>query len=251
MIRIHKIQKRIVKLYEVMGLALLMERCRKAKHRNSVFIWIPKTAGTSVYEMLGSPPLLKTRHLIRTRFANKGLVSFGHVDYGLLLRDGYVSAEFDRTAYKFAFCRNPYARMVSLYFYSQRVGRLSAEISFLDFCRQLADHPCEPVGLYNSDGLSQCNPQCRWLEGFGVDFVGRVESLQTDLSVALKELGGELNAEVPQLNSTTHREYQNYYCSESRALVEHLYEDDFAAFGYEKDLDSTSSHGDVWGRPAA
>ena len=251
MIRIHKIRKRVIRIYEVTGLAMLVERCRKPRHRNSVFIWIPKSAGTSVYEMLGAPPLLKTEHLIRSRFANKDLVTFGHVDYGQLLRENYVSSEFDRTAYKFAFCRNPYARMVSLYFYSQRVGRLSTEISFLEFCRQLADQSCEPIGLYNSEGLSQCNPQCCWLEGFDVDFVGRVESLQRDLAVVMGELGLDAKSEVPQLNSTSHRKHQDYYCRESRELVERLYADDFAAFGYHKDLDRTSSDGTGIGRKAA
>jgi chondroitin 4-sulfotransferase 11 len=235
-----KFKKPLTKLYEYSGAALFLERRRQAKHRNSVFIWIPKTAGTSVYEMLGSPPLLKSAHLIRTRFANKDLVSFGHVDYAQLVREGYVSEEFDSSAYKFAFSRNPYDRAVSLYFYLQQVGRLSAEVRFLGFVRQLSEQPCKAIGLYNSIDFSVCNPQSTWLDGVNPDFVGRVESLQGDIAVVLDALGIQNAESVPQLNTTSHRQYQDYYCPESRDIVEHLYDVDFVGFGYAKGLGPVS-----------
>ena len=231
-----KLQKKVTWLYEISGAALLRERMREPNGPNAVFLWIPKTAGTSVFETLGPPPLLKTVHQVRSRFANKGLVSFGHMDYRRMVHEGLVSKAFDESAYKFAFSRNPYDRIVSLYFYSQRVDRLPKELSFLDFCRQLVAKPCEPIGLYNSIGLSQCNPQSRWLEGIEVDFVGRLESLDKDVTQVLAALGREPANQVPHLNSTKHRSYSDYFCDESRQIIDDLFDEDFRNLGYEKTL---------------
>ena len=229
------LRRRTTWLLDVSGASLWLERRKPVATPNAVFLWIPKSAGTTVYETMGSPPLLKTEHLVRYRFVNAGLVTFGHMDYAALVQKGLVSPEFDQSAFKFAFARNPYDRIVSLYFYSQRVDRLSKDISFLDFCRQLLKEPCEPVGLYNSIGLSQCNPQSRWLEGIDVDYVGRVESIDEDMLTVMRELGFGATAEVPKLNATQHRSYRDYFCDETRQIVEHLYDEDFRQFGYHKE----------------
>src|SRR5690606_1111785 len=96
-------------------------------------------------------------------------------------------------SYKFAFCRNPYERAVSLYEYLKFKGVLDARISFKSFCRQLDTDGCQPAGLYNNKGLSQCNPQCHWLRDVELDFLGRFERLEEDV----KQLCDELDLPFP------------------------------------------------------
>jgi hypothetical protein len=156
------------------------------------------------------------------------------VDYAELVKAEYVSAAFNRSAFKFAFTRNPYDRLASLYVYSQRVGRLEKHSSFLTFCRQLSERGCEPIGLYNSIGLSQCNPQVRWLEQTRIDYLGAFETLDRDIPKLLDVLNISSVSAIPHLNATQRRSYFDYYCEESRQIVEDLYDEDFRSFGYEK-----------------
>ncbi|MDX5385517.1 MAG: sulfotransferase family protein [Marinobacter sp.] len=211
---------------------LLREAVRARGRRDAVFIWVPKAAGTSVYNCLDAPKL-KSLNYVKYRFPGRGIVTFGHMDYLALVRKGYVSARFDRNSYKFAFVRNPYDRAVSLFSYLKSRGKIPEDQSFLDFLRRLIDEGFEPIGLYNVQGLSQCNPQVRWIENIDMGFVGKVESLEQDFSVVCRALRME-HVDLPRLNESSRDTYENYMCVESRQIIEHLYREDFEAFGYER-----------------
>jgi hypothetical protein len=212
----------------------LREYLRGRNRRKAVFIWIPKTAGASLFSCFGSPRYWVSLDRIRYRFAGNGTVTFGHMDYAGLVRAGYVSRRFDAAAYKFAFVRNPYDRTVSLFYYLRKRGILPAGESFLGFCRTLAAEGCEPIGLYNVSGLSQCNPQVRWMENLEMDFVGRFESIGEDSARLFRELGLQ-DARLPMINKTAHASYKECYCRESKEIVEKFYAEDFQGLGYELD----------------
>lgn len=219
------------KIVDYTRLAYLREMVRSVNRKNAVFIWIPKTAGTSLFSILNAPKL-KNLHRLKYRFTGKGVVTFGHMDYARLIKEGYVSPSFDASAFKFAIVRNPYARAVSLYSYLKRVGKLPTEQTFLTFCRGLRDEGCEPIGLFNTRLLSQCNPQVRWTENVEIQFIGKLESLDEATRTILDRL--ELpNVQVPQLNKSKHPTYPSVYCSESKEIVETFYKEDFLAFGYD------------------
>jgi hypothetical protein len=233
--KLEKVLKIATRIYEYSGVALLREYLRTTRI-NAVFIWIPKTAGSSIYTILGAPPELKKMHLVRNRFVNKGIVTFGHMDYRELVRRGYVSTRFDESAIKFAFSRNPYDRCVSLYEYlkTQKImkqKKVPGSESFLSFCRRLKNSGCENIGLYNVKGFSQCNPQVRWIENTRMDFIGKYESLEEDCAKIFSILGLPA-ARLPHLNATHHADYRSYYCSESKEIVEEFYKEDFRYFGY-------------------
>lgn len=134
------LKKSIARLYEYSGIARAHSRINAIGKRNSVFVWIPKNAGSSFYDLyrrFGAAPKCKTTHLAAHRFSQRGHVTFGHMDYEQLVRAGYVSEKFDRSSYKFCFSRNPFARALSLYFYLYGEQQ---NFSFLDFCRQLVEN---------------------------------------------------------------------------------------------------------------
>lgn len=210
---------------------LFREAIRARGRKDAVFVWIPKAAGTSVFNCLDAPKL-KNLNYAKYRFPGKGVVTFGHMDYLALVRQGCVPSRFDRNSYKFAFVRNPYDRAISLFNYLKSREKVPADQSFIDFLRRLADEGCEPIGLYNVQGLSQCNPQVRWVENVDMDFVGKVENLEQDFSVVCTALGMG-NVDLPRLNESSRDTYESYLCIESRQIIEHLYREDFEAFGYE------------------
>lgn len=204
------------------------------RHRdNAVFIWIPKTAGTSLFSLLEADKYLNL-HQLKSGFVNKGRVTFGHMKYRDLVSHGHVSKSFDNTAFKFAITRNPYHRAVSLYSYLRGRGQVDDSLGFLDFLRSLKSEGITPIGLYNVRGLSQCNPQIRWVEGVRLDFLGRFEDLNADVEEILASLGLPLRP-LPKKNRTHHGEFRDYYCPEARCLVRDLYKEDFEAFGYSKE----------------
>lgn len=176
--------------------------------------------------------MLKNPGLIKCSFPQKGIVTFGHVDYRALLDSGYVSHDFDRSSFKFCFSRNPYDRAVSLFFFLKRINRINQDWSFLIFCRYLRDNGYQDIGLYNSNGLSQCNPQIKWVENNSIDYYGKVETLEDDLNKILSALDLP-PASPPHANSTSHMNSREYYCRESKNIIEMIYEKDFQFFGYD------------------
>ena len=229
-----KIKKKLIRIfYERTRLSLIYSWFRSLGAQNAVFIWIPKSAGTSVLSALnryGCTKLKKIR-IVKYYFPQKGLVTFGHINYPELIESGYVSRTFDQSAYKFSFARNPYDRAVSLFFYLKKY-RTDTDMSFLDFCRRLKDDGCEDIGLYNYDGWSQCNPQVRWIENLKMDFIGKFESLEKDFNKILLDLNFP-PIDLPHYNITSHEHYAHYYCQESREIIENFYRNDFSYFGYD------------------
>ncbi len=218
-------------LQDYSGLTRVTEYLRTMDQKNAVFIWIPKTAGTSLFSLLDAPKL-KTMHRVKYRFANQGIVTFGHIDYSRLVKHKYVSKKYDESAFKFAFSRNPYDRAVSLYLYLKRGQRISHDETFLSFTRRLKANEYEKIGLYNINNLSQCNPQVRWIENVQMDFLGKYENLDADFKIVLERLGLP-QASLPKLNSGNCSPYQNFYCDETRQRVEEAYQEDFQCFGYD------------------
>lgn len=183
---------------------------------NSVFIHIPKTGGTTIQECLG---LEKFRYLHRvSNFKQEGNVTFGHINYKRLLREGLISKSFDENSFKFAFTRNPYDRAVSIFHWHKKKNEISKDLSFLDFSRN----------------LKRTGYQKTYVKGVKLDFLGRYENFEQDLKYVANILGIDLK-EVPRLNATKHRPYYTYYCEESKYNVEEYYRRDFEHFGYEQD----------------
>ncbi len=211
-----KFEKRVERLYDYSRLGYAREWLRARGRQDALFVWIPKTAGTSLVSLLRLPKL-KRRHLVKYRFTNRGSVTFGHQDYRQLRAQGLVSDAFDRNAFKFSFVG------ASLYFYLIKDAQIDASLSFLAFCRRLPQG-IPPIGLYQARGLSQANPQSHWLSGVTLDFLGRFEQIDRDID------------ELSRLNPTRHRDFRDYYCSESEALVRAFYAEDFQRFGYRSSL---------------
>ena len=188
---------------------------------NAVYIHIPKSAGKATVRALGLQRFISKKRA-KLGFSGAGKVTFSHQLYPELVRDGIVSTEFDDTAFKFAFCRNPYDRAVSHWQYTMRrhPDRLARGTSFLDFTRQLGR-------------LRDWIPQHTWVDGVDLDFLGRFERLEEDL-YAVAEMIEVKIPRIPVMNSTKHDHYSTYYCDESWERIEEYYAHDFERFNYER-----------------
>lgn len=193
---------------------------------NAVYIHIPKSAGKSTTRALGLQRFI-SRKRAKVGFEQRGKVTFVHQLYHELVSEGIVSQEFDATAFKFAFCRNPYDRAVSHWQYTMRrhPDRLSRGTSFLEFTRQLGR-------------IRDWIPQHTWIENVKLDFLGRFEQLEQDI-YRVAEMIGVVVPRIPVMNTTRHGHYSAYYCYESWQRIEHYYATDFKVFGYERSGNQT------------
>lgn len=206
---------------------------RSRNRTEAVFIWIPKNAGTSLYNMLKKYGCMKVKVLsqVKQRFSQRGFVTFDHMDYAQLVSKSHVSSYYDQKAFKFCFCRNPYDRAVSLYVYKTK--KMSNKPSFLSFWQSLEGN-IQDIGLFNSEGMSMCNPQYRWVENIKMDFIGRYENYNEELVRLMKEMGLP-KLTVEHKNKSTRKDWKSYYCSESKIIIEKIYAKDFEFFNYQMD----------------
>ena len=210
----------------------------EATDKNILFIWIPKTAGTSVFKFFSSELRMQNRNK-ETRFLsfqNRGAVTFEHVSYQQLLALGAVSKGYHEKAYKFCIVRNPYTRAVSLYNYLVQVNRLKSGTNFIQFLTDVHLFR-QPIGLYNAIGISQTNPQADWVVGLDgrlvVDDVFKIENLEA----FAKAMTEKFNVEFDPLSKenvsnkilSIDEAYSDSKCAE---LVRIIYKRDFDLFDY-------------------
>lgn len=219
-----------------LGLRRRAHRLANRGRPPAVFIWVPRTGGTSVHRSLERAGCykLKTVREVRYDFSQTGLATFGHQWFYGLVAEGVITRAYAESAWTFAFVRNPWDRAVSLHAYLRRRDLLGPRETFDEFARRLADRDFDPIGLYTARRLSWCNPQVEWLrdtEGrLRVDFVGRFESLAEDLAVVQQRLGIERS--LPHLNAARRAPYREVYDDRTRELVASAYAEDIEAFGY-------------------
>jgi hypothetical protein len=180
------------------------------------FIHIPKVAGNSMEKVL---EMKRHRHLrqIKKSINETGIISFGHNRYGKLLKNKFTK-NFMADAFTFAFVRNPYDRMVSLYFYAKKVKKVG-NISFKEFC-----HMAPTLRNIKQTQVFWIYPE--------INFVGRFENLQRDFDKLCNVIGVE-RRKLPKINSSIGRKsYKEYYTTKVKNMVYSQYREDFIKFGY-------------------
>lgn len=196
-------------------------------NRDILFVHIQKTGGTSILKALGQEPHPRFKHCFAGEFRQM------------------CTAEQWNAAFKFAFVRNPWDRLVSwwsmlnayrdAYRQGARMNRFFTYVfensaTFEEFILKChADIP-DPDGrkciLRNQlDYLT--DPDGRLL----VDFVGKFENLAADFRKVTRQLGLPDTA-LEHRNRSSHAPYTAYYSDRTRALIEQAYRRDIAQFGY-------------------
>lgn len=217
-------------------LVRVYKRIQRVGQGDVLFVWIPKTAGSSIYDILAQNGCLKLQSIEEVRgFGNRGFVTFGHMSIPDLLAKALIEEKYAHNAFKFCFVRNPWERLVSLFFYLKKSRYLvQPNDSFADFCLRIQREDIAPVGLYNSKGLSQCNPQTDWIFDKNgtifVDYIGRYENLDADVEEICRIIG--VKGSLPHINKSSHGDYKLYYDDKTKKIVEQVYEKDIELLKY-------------------
>tara|TARA_Y100000310_G_scaffold199050_2_gene199039 strand:- start:1533 stop:2246 length:714 start_codon:yes stop_codon:yes gene_type:complete len=229
--------------------------------RDVLFVPIPRTASTSTAEAIRMSLKMYTRQTgihdkryqllnARTRpthpkcpaESGRKFICFGHIGISSLVQAGVITDEFVSSRYVFSFVRNPWDRIVSLWFslrkwprYTRRYNQsLRASRIFDEFIRILDSEEIPPVGPYDSLGLSLANPQTEWI----VNDSHRVFRLE-DLSVAWPVICGDIGiplVKFPRRNVIdvgSRKPYREYYTESTRRIVSRKYAEEIERFNYE------------------
>lgn len=202
--------------------------------KNSIFIWIPKCAGTTIARTV-------KKHKVLIETTNNPKFSLPSTDKAY---DNY---------FKFCFVRNPWDRTVSNWkmFSTWRKPHGAKNLSFPQFISFLH----EEVELKQIKAIdwgknakninhryAMRNHSASFLNPFYqafdenqnvlVDFIGRFESLQEDFNKICEIINIPL-VKLPHHNSTKRKHYSEYYNKETREMVRQRYARDIEYFGYE------------------
>ena len=142
--------------------------------------------------------------------------------------------------YKFAFVRNPWDWLVSVYFHilkrpDHKQYEIVKEMGFDKYIQWRADgHPCAPTAYPGTELIPEQNQFLCDKDGkVIVDFVGRFENLVDDFEKICKHVS--VPCKLGKLNSSprTTSKYQDMYNDSARKIVEDRYRKDIEMFGYE------------------
>ena len=136
-------------------------------------------------------------------------------------------------SYKFAFVRNPWDHLVSVYHFMlsdpeiPRHAEVKALPDFDAFVQWAIDEPAPfPKGITKLQSQMLTDHDGKLL----IDFVGYYENLRQDFEHICRHVG--IEAPLPHLNRSQHRDYRTCYSDRTRALVEDHFRRDIDLFGY-------------------
>ncbi|MFG0262408.1 MAG: sulfotransferase family protein [Novipirellula sp. JB048] len=192
------------------------------RHR-SIFIHIPKAAGTSVGEAL----------------FGAGNSTHHYWDF----YQAYDPEKFARY-YKFTFVRNPFDRLVSAYTYLQQTGKSTSRndrrfrARYLSRYGSFKEFVCAGLNRPAIKNWGHFIPQSRFIASddrkIQVDFVGRVENMARDFVIVAERL--KLPTQITHTNKSQRDHFSKYYDSESEEIVREHYRRDFELLGYPENV---------------
>lgn len=161
-----------------------------------IFIHINKTGGSSVALALGLPMQMHAT--------------------ALEIRHHLTREQWDQ-AFKFAFVRNPWDKVVSHYHYrvhTNQTGLGDGNIDFNGWVQR--SYGSKEPAFYDNPRFFM--PQLDWISDESgaliVDHVGRYENLAKDFSEVCRILG--VRKELPHVRQSSHKHYRDYYSDEAK-----------------------------------
>jgi hypothetical protein len=238
---------------------------------DSIFIHIPKTAGISIYTSVLKlqrkfgwysglsdiqfnqlPNKERSRnnkeHYI-SKFPTSGATHLGHCSFRSLINDNLLDKDYFDNSFKFAFVRNPYDRLVSLYKYHLILERLKLDFdSFVSVLfQEFQKNTIPPIGSYNIKTFNadsplyhisiygnQYNPMIHWIPEQPI-LICFLETFEQDIDKLLSFIGFQGKRKViPKSNTSKHDNFITFYKNRDTIdMVNTIYKDDFNAFGYD------------------
>ena len=233
------------------------------------FIHIPKTAGQSIKREFRIKYLLNEIPTLYHNPRSKSLFPKDSEEYKITIKvrdamqnnlittsDMTISLSSHRNIYdeikdvnprfSFAFVRNPWDRLVSLYSFLKKIGILNTNVIFGRFVKTLYDNRNYPENfddtqlnvptielkkLLSVTSQCQANFICNTDGNLFADFVGKYENLQSDFDKVCDLIEID-HINLTRINVSVHKQYQQYYTTETKNMVNEMYKTDIDMFEY-------------------
>ena len=189
---------------------------KKINRKKVIFIHIPKTAGTSISNLLG---FFSKKHYTARQVIDK------------------VGNLWDKS-FKFTVVRDPYERVLSMYYEYLRVNKIpiadrGKKFSFENWVINCFQEKNEDYLKWKPFFFTQK----KWLENhsgeINMDYIARFENLEREMNLISNIIG--LKGELPKLNkSSSKKEYEFHRTETTDKIIENYFSDDFEYFGYKK-----------------
>lgn len=198
------------------------------------FIRIPKNASTSLYNYFGATNTIRDKYLNADNKVYKNIFAPSHCPLDFAIKQ-FGERILDLPT--LAVIRNPYDRMVSMYFFAQKIKAnkiydFNIE-NFLQFCEAFE---------------SLCSDKCffhGWTQKSFIELEGKVsvnnlirfENLEVEFGeflhkYDLNKIYKKINPTLKKENSTVHNHYKQYFCSKSQKIVKNIWGEDIDYFEY-------------------
>jgi hypothetical protein len=206
-----------------------------------IFFHVSKTAGMSMREVLQAYAQEPEKFKIRRPPPMIGDQPnrMYEVWQALLLHARACDAQKELPAdvftsfFKFGFVRNPWDWQVSMYYFILRENTYAKHElvkglqGFEEYVEWVVSTPDPyPKGTPKLQSETLADAQGNLL----VDFVGRYETLTQDFRQVCQRL--KIEASLPHLNATAHRDYRTYYNERTKQLIAMHFQADVELFGY-------------------
>lgn len=191
----------------------------------AIFIHIPKTAGTSIHHSLDE---MAAERMVSSDFDKLGK-KLQHLDLSKHVKAADLmpvvgQARWDG-CFSFTFVRNPWDLMVSSYewwcqkaykfkYLKEKAKEVSAFPSFTDYI--LSDYGQYMINEFAGNMTDwYCVDEVQV-----VDFVGKVENIDSDWAVICNALDVDVEKyRLPFANKSVRKPYQDYYTNETRQII--------------------------------
>jgi len=212
---------------------------------NFIFFHVPKAAGSSIIEgfrknypktvVINENNEKLKQHLISNEYKNWP----NHTNSKTM--KAYLGEKVFNNYFKFAFVRNPFDKLVSIYHY---VKQKEAKI-FEGKIQQLPKFNQNIISSKSFEHwVKECNlgdTQFSFLTSNAgellVNYVGKTEHIQADLSYIYGILKTP-NMYVSKVNTSKRKDYRSYFDNESIDIASQKFKDDVHFFGYDFDTET-------------
>jgi hypothetical protein len=189
----------------------------------ATFIHVPKTGGTSVQKWL-------FKNFTTDKRAK-------HCSYKQALET------YGDLGWTYAVVRNPWARVVSAYFFSIEQWQLKLDLIDngtiqkpwkLHNTREYVESQLEELNkgfnhfVFNGEDPLLLDPQVDYVRG--VDYVMKLDNIQEEFKVVQEKLN--CFKDLPHKNGSSHNHYSAYYNKNTRRAVEERYKADIEIFDF-------------------
>ena len=189
--------------------------------KQSVFIHIPRTAGTTIEKIIEDESTICKRNQF-----GKFSVPLNHLTLSQLAVGAFIPEKDMMSYFKFTFVRNPWDRFISECF-CPHIRNI------FDTCRDFEQRIEVGCSLATTGYGGHFLSQTEFINHtrLQLDFTGRYENLFTDVKMVLEKIG-QSDTQFKVRKDSQRPHYREYYTHRTKKMVENAYGEDIERFKY-------------------